>query len=44
MSCASLAVELRQRGMTERDIADALQLTEAAVRELLEPARSGGER
>ncbi len=30
------AVELRARGLTDRDIAAALRLTERAVRELLE--------
>lgn len=29
-------VELRQRGLTHRDIGQALELSEAAVRELLE--------
>jgi orotate phosphoribosyltransferase-like protein len=32
------AVELRQRGLTPADIAAALRLSEAAVRELLERA------
>ena len=30
------ALELRQRGLTERDIAASLSLTEGAVRQLLE--------
>ncbi len=33
LRCA--AVELRQRGFTDRDIADTLELSEAAVRALL---------